>query len=743
VDPFVAECDVTDISALVNAWIAAVTADDNCSDAAITHDFDGTLPEPCADPITVTFTATDDCGNSSTITSTITIDDSVAPVFQAVDPFVAECDVTDISALVNAWIAAVTADDNCSGAAITHDFDGTLPEPCADPITVTFTAIDDCGNSSTITSTITIDDSVAPVFQPVDPFVAECDVTDISALVNAWIAAVTADDNCSDAAIVTHDFDGTLPEPCADPITVTFTAIDDCGNSSTITSTITIDDSVAPVFQTVDPFVAECDVTDISALVNAWIAAVTADDNCSGAAITHDFDGTLPEPCADPITVTFTATDDCGNSSTITSTITIDDSVAPVFQTVDPFVAECDVTDISALVNAWIAAVTADDNCSDAIVTHDFDGTLPEPCADPITVTFTATDDCGNSSTITSTITIDDSEAPTFTLCPAPLTIKCKPSTDLIAEINAWAATAAASDNCDNSVEISNDFDPDNLPGLCGAPSPLPLPPPITAEIPPPAPPPLPSTMMKHLSSSDCPKDEVIECRKNTDLLAEIMVWLDTAEARDNCDNDVTITHDFDFNNLPPLCGNAVTVTFTATDDCGNTATCIATIRFDDTVDPVFVVCPDELLIECVNGDDILDTINAWIGTATASDDCDQNVSITTNFDPNILPELCGEPLTVIFTATDECGNTSTQLTQLITIDDNEAPSLTVPAALPLEACQTADISTITGGSTCLTAKHWSPLPWSSSRLKAETLMTTARLLPLHTSIPMTDRLAH
>ncbi len=72
-----------------------------------------------------------------------------------------------------------------------------------------------------------------------------------------------------------------------------------------------------------------------------------------------------------------------------------------------------------------------------------------------------------------------------------------------------------------------------------------------------------------------CPPDAYFE---HGSYICEpgILDLLNSASATDNCDSDVQITHD------APLCGfpygSTTTATWTATDDCGNTATCSATI---------------------------------------------------------------------------------------------------------------------------------------------------------------------
>ena len=119
-------------------------------------------------------------------------------------------------------------------------------------------------------------------------------------------------------------------------------------------------------------------------------------------------------------------------------------------------------------------------------------------------------------------------------------------------------------------------------------------------------------------------------------------------------------------------CPVVITRTFTATDSCGNVGTDTQTFTFGDTTAPV-IACPANLDILCSPTTDLLAEINTWIALATATDNCDTEVDITTNFDPNNLPELCGDPITITFTAIDDCGNSAT-CSANVSLDDIEKP---------------------------------------------------------------------
>ena len=146
---------------------------------------------------------------------------------------------------------------------------------------------------------------------------------------------------------------------------------------------------------------------------------------------------TIAGDCAGSYTIvrTFTATDDAGNSTSATQTITVEDTTAPEFTSVPAdYTAEC--SDELILDDA-----SASDNCG-AVSIEVSSETIAGDAAGNYTVvrTFTATDDCGNSTSATQTITVEDTTAPEFTSVPADYTAEC--SDELVMD------AASASDNC-------------------------------------------------------------------------------------------------------------------------------------------------------------------------------------------------------------------------------------------------------------------------------------------------------
>jgi hypothetical protein len=108
------------------------------------------------------------------------------------------------------------------------------------------------------------------------------------------------------------------------------------------------------------------------------------------------------------------------------------------------------------------------------------------------------------------------------------------------------------------------------------------------------------------------------------------------------------------------------------------------TITIEDTTAPVITICPVNLTLSCTDSTDPQDT-----GTPTGTDDCS-----TVTFTPTDVeaPGSCPAEKTITrtWTATDDCGN-STTCTQVLTVVDNTAPTLTCPADVTIGCTDSTD----------------------------------------------------
>ncbi|TLS74950.1 HYR domain-containing protein [Mariprofundus erugo] len=140
-------------------------------------------------------------------------------------------------------------------------------------------------------------------------------------------------------------------------------------------------------------------------------------------------------------------------------------------------------------------------------------------------------------------------------------------------------------------------------------------------------------------------------------------------------------------NNAPAAfpVGNT-TVTWTATDANGNSATATQTVTVTDTTAPS-VVAPAAVTVEATGA-----LTAVTLGSASASDLVDGVVTATADQTGPFAPGV----YTITWSATDAAGNTG-KATQTVTVTDTTAPSVIAPAAVTVEA--TGALTAVTLGS--------------------------------------------
>ena len=716
-------------------------AADNCSDVVLTfedmqesgdtrdrddndNENENNEQSDCAYTVTRTWTATDACGNYSTASQSILVDDVVAPAFSFVP---ADYSVTCSTLAI---FGTPTATDNCGEVEISyenesehgedrardndsnddgqddnendgedhdgdgdHDDDDYNYEHCNYTISRTWTATDACGNKTTATQTIRVNDNVAPVFDniPADYTVACTD--------DVVFGNPTATDNCSNVtisngndeedhsddngydrtprannnvaichrtgngghhtiyvsqnAVAAHlahgdylgeceeEEDGEEFDNCNYTASRSWTATDACGNSTTITQTITVIDNVAPVIS------AAGEDATISCPAVPEFTAPSATDNCdSRPAVVVVSDVTTPA-CGGTYTrtITWKAVDACENeSNTVSQTITVIDTDAPAFT----FVAADSV--VNCVEEVYFQEPSATDACSNVVITYteehvSGDARNHEPtdvievtdCAFTIVRTWTATDECGNYTTAVQSILVDDVIAPEFTFVPNDTLVHC----------NLEAAGAfgepVAIDNCGELTVTFEDF-------------------------------------TSH--ADDRARDYDIH---------------------DGEDHDGDGDHDDDDQHYEN-CVYSITRTWTATDECGNKVSASQTVQVNDNIAPVFTFVPANYTVACRN--DIAFGTPAAVDNCSAvrieyrhhsdhsadatrsnSTPCNQDMDGDGDYDgDDDNYEGCNYTVSRTWTATDACGN-ETSVTQTITVNDNVAPQIVDVADRVLTGC--------------------------------------------------------
>ncbi|MBD3581167.1 HYR-like domain-containing protein [Flavobacterium selenitireducens] len=627
----------------------SLTATDNCGGNITVQGVDVTTPGACAGSFTIvrTWTFVDACANTSSVSQTITVNDTIAPVAPAAPATVFVSCASEVPAN-----QTLTATDNCGEVITAQGVDVTNAGNCPNTFKIvrTWTFTDSCGNSSSVSQTINVSDTVAPV-APAAPANAtvQC-AADVPANV-----ALTAQDNCN-GAITAQGVDVTTPGNCPNSFTIvrTWTFTDACGNASSVSQTINVNDNVAPVAPAAPANVTAACAAEVPANVT-----LTAQDNCSGAITAQGVDVTTPGACAGSFTIvrTWTFTDACGNTASVSQTISVNDNVAPVAPAAPANVTAACASEVPANVT-----LTAQDNCSGAITAQGVDVTTPGNCPNSFTIvrTWTFTDACGNASSVSQTINVNDNVAPVAPAAPANITAACA------AEVPA-NVTLTAQDNCSGAITAQGvDV---TTPGACAG----------------------SFNIVRTWTFTDaCGNTASVSQTINVnDNIAPVISQLPAATtidcpatpsfatptATDNCAGNVTLTFEDVTTQGACAASYSITRTWTATDACGNTALASQTINVQDITAPVITAEAQNLTIQCGANQNALNEWLASNGGATATDTCS---AVTWSNNYNGIGNDCSAAITVVFTATDACGNASTT-SATFTVSDTTAP--VAPAA--------------------------------------------------------------
>ncbi|WP_417237016.1 gliding motility-associated C-terminal domain-containing protein, partial [Bizionia paragorgiae] len=247
-----------------------------------------------------------------------------APTFTVPATVTLECD-QDVNDLTLTGDVTDEA-DNCSNTALEATYtDGVAtPGACANESSFirTWTLVDACGNTTTQTQTINIQDTTAPTFTVPATVTLECD-QDVNDLTLTGDVTDEAD-NCGNTVLEATYTDGVAtPGACANESSFirTWTLVDACGNTTTQTQTINIQDTTAPTL------VSELETSFTVICSNIpEVPSLEFTDNCSTEAIevsyneTNTFTGDGNDY---EIIREWTATDACGNSTVINQIISV------------------------------------------------------------------------------------------------------------------------------------------------------------------------------------------------------------------------------------------------------------------------------------------------------------------------------------------------------------------------------------------------------------------------------------
>ena len=467
----------------------------------------------------------------------------------------------------------------------------------------------------------------------IDPVIINCPADQIINITGSGCTQIanwsppTATDNCSLSSLIpSHPPGSSFGKGTT---VVTYTATDASGNTSTCSFNITIVDTIVPT-------ITGC--MNITVSANASCEAVVNwtppdySDNCTGTVLTSTrtpgsifIKGTT--------VVTYTATDAAGNTVICSFNVTVVDNTPPILSACPGNKTVSADASCQAVVS-WVPP-SYSDNCSGTILsstkspgnTFNTGTTL---------VTYTATDAAGNTATCSFNVTVLDDAPPVFSGCPSNRTVNANASCQAVVN---WTPPTV-SGNCPGTT-ISVDKPPGSVFELG------------TTRV----------TYTARSASGQtatCSFDIVV-----VDKLPPVVTSLTTIRATvgSDCRSNVswpipTAVDCSDFqmesthNPGDEFSFGSTNVTYTLTDEMGNTSDYTFQVVVENPVSPVISDCPDDIAIEA---DEFGFATANWI-EPTAEVVCGQ-LSLTGSHSPGYrFPKGVTE---VVYTASDELKNKS------------------------------------------------------------------------------------
>ena len=356
---------LADITGECSATAVAPTTTDNCA---------GTITASTTDPLIystqgahiIHWTFDDNNGNAITANQNVIIDDVTPPVTPTLADITGECSATAV---------APTTTDNCAGT-ITGTTTDPLIYSTQGTNVIHWTFDDNNGNAITVNQNVIIHDVTSPVTPTLADIAGECSATAV---------APTTTDNCA----------GTITGSTTDPLiystqgtnVIHWTFDDNNGNVITLNQNVIIDDVTPPVTPTLADIIGECSATAV---------APTTTDNCAGTITAITTDPLIYSTQGTHI-IHWTFDDNNGNVITVNQNVIILDVTNPTIS------APADINVCNGDLIVLGTPITSD-NCGLADVSNDAPPVFP---AGTTVVTWTVTDNAGNSSTASQNVTIN------------------------------------------------------------------------------------------------------------------------------------------------------------------------------------------------------------------------------------------------------------------------------------------------------------------------------------------------
>ncbi|GEM_PF-779686 len=435
--------------------------------------------------------------------------------------------------------------------------------------------------------------------------------------------------------------------------TVTYTATDNCGNTSICSFNVIVNGSTANLSINCPNDMSVQIPGDQASMSITWNAA-TATSNCNGGATVTNISGrnSGDQFEAGNYTITYQATDNCGNQEVCSFSINVTNTPTDLSINCPAdriFQIPAGQTQIQA---SWDIATAASDCPNGASVTQiGGPDNFSQLSAGTYTITYEATDNCGNLETCAFEVSVNETATNLAINCPSNQTINIPadensvlltwidPTTSTncpngatvnqiggtpkfnIVGAGTYTITYEATDNCGNretcAFEVNVVETATNL-------------------------------------SINCPGNQTINIP--ADQSDVMLTWTDPT-AVTNCPNGTSVNQTGGTPKQNIVGAGTYVITYEATDNCGNTATCSFEITVNQTQSNLTVNCPSDQTIQLPAGESTMSI--SWTNP-TANTDCPSSATVNQIGGPSAGSNQSEGVYTIAYEATDNCGNTAT-----------------------------------------------------------------------------------
>lgn len=526
--------------------------------------------------------------------------------------------------------------------------------------TVTYTGTDDFNNVGTCSFNITVIDAQKPTLKCPGNQTFENDPGECGATL-LLPQLLDANDNCTIDLTITSNQPLIKFYPVGGT-TVIYTAKDDAGNTATCQFVLIIKDLELPVLTDCPKDTVVEPAVNVNNLCFAEVSWTNpkASDNCPNLVVNSNINSGSLFPAGNT-SVIFTATDQSGNTATCSFNVSVQ-SFMSGFNDCPSDIEINQLQDTCGAFVSWIEPYFID-ACGDTLDVYSNFG--PGEFF-PVGTTQVVYISAANSIVLDTcffNVTVKGQQ-PFVVDCPGDITLGSLK--DTCGNYPNWTIPYVIG-SCGDSIGLTSTYTPNeflsvgsytviysapNVPGCA-----------FNISI-------IDNIKPEH---GLCPADQMIELLDST--CGAVVTWTGPVFT-DNCTKNLFVVGSHQSGDFFPA-GSTI-VTYLAIDDFGNVDTCSFEIFIRELIKPSLLNCPDDITIQSLQNS--CGNFAFW-ANPQATDNCDQDVEITSNLTPGFLPVGV---TTVVFTAKDDSENTAT-CSFTVTVTETQAPVIACPQDIVID----------------------------------------------------------